>query len=253
MTVRVQSERATGSQPNERPGPSGGVADRASRHRRRSIALPASRANGYSPRMFARSAAAVLFCAAGALCMGLTGCHQLAAHEANARGKALYAQGRTAAAAAEFRRAALDDPAKADYRHNLAAATERLNGPASAERLYRQTLALNPDHQPTVHKLAELYLKTGRAQAARALTGRWAAARPRDPRPHVEVAFVQANTGDAAGAERSLRQALVAEPNDAVALANLADVQARTGRSHAARQTAAAALKNDWNTPGVRR
>ena len=198
--------------------------------------------------MFARRTAAILVCAvAAAACAGLTGCHQFAGHAANAEGKALYARGRTAEAADAFRRAALEDPAKADYRHNLAAATAKLRGPASAERLYRQTLSLNPDHQPTVHKLAELYLNTGRPRAARDLTARWAAARPWDPRPHVEVAFVRARTGDVPGAERSLRRALAAEPGDAVALANLAALQAHTGRAGVARQTAAAARESDWN------
>ncbi|NNJ27261.1 tetratricopeptide repeat protein [Alienimonas chondri] len=204
--------------------------------------------------MFVRSTAAVLFCAA--LAATLSGCNQLAGHTANARGKALYERGQIAAAADEFRRATLDDPADADYRHNLAAATERLANPRQAEALYRQTLALHPDHQPTVHKLAELYLNTGRPQLARDLTARWAAARPGDARPQIELAFVQSRTGDLAGAERSLRQALVVEPKHAIALANLADLQARTGRAAQAKHTAAAARESDWTvktTAGVRR
>lgn len=192
------------------------------------------------------AAAAALLCAAVAAT--LTGCNQLAGHVANARGKALYARGQTAAAAAEFRRAALDDPADADYRHNFAAATEKLSGPApaQAEELYRQTLALNPDHQPTVHKLADLYLRTGRPEEAKRLTTTWAAARPGDPRPHVEAAYVLARTGDPAAAERELHAALSAQPGHAVALANLADLQARTGRPQQAARTAAAAKANDW-------
>ena len=201
--------------------------------------------------MCARAIPAALLCAACAA--GLTGCHQLAGHAANARGKRLYARGQTAAAAAEFRRATLDDPADPDYRHNLAAATEKLADPGRAESLYRQTLALNPDHQPTVHKLAELYLNTGRPRAARDLTARWAAARPGDPRPHVEAAYVLARTGDPAAAERSLRAALAADPDHAIALANLADLQARAGRTGEARQTAAAARAKDWNVPTARR
>ncbi len=204
--------------------------------------------------MSARAIAAVLFCAWGAA--GLTGCHQLAGHAANARGKALYARGQTAAAAEEFRRAALDDPADADYRHNLAAATNKLAGPGRAEALYRQALALNPDHQPTVHQLAELYLNSGRPQAARDLTARWAAARPGDPRPHLESAYVLNRTGDPAGAERELHAALAAEPGHAIALAQLAVLQARTGRGRQARQTAAAARESDWTVgtaAGVRR
>ena len=67
-------------------------------------------------------------------------------------------------------------------------------------------------------------MNAGRPAEARALTGRWAASRPGDPRPHVEHAFVLARTGDPAGAERSLKQALAAKPDDAVALANLADL-----------------------------
>ena len=204
--------------------------------------------------MPARLAAAPPVCAAAVLL--LAGCNQLAGHAANARGKALFARGNTAAAAAEFRRAALEDPADPDYRHNLAAATARLSsergqGPGPSERLYRQTLALNPDHQPTVHKLAELLLNAGRPAEARALTGRWAAARPGDPRPHVEHAFVLARTGDPAGAERSLKQALAAKPDDAVALANLADLLRRTGRTAEAGRAAAAAKRSDWNVRGL--
>ncbi|QDT14867.1 tetratricopeptide repeat protein [Alienimonas californiensis] len=194
--------------------------------------------------MFVRTTVAVL--GSAALAAALSGCHQLAGHAANMRGKQLYAQGQTAAAAEEFRRAALDDPAEADYRHNLAAATQTLRGPGPAEALYKQTLALDPDHQPTVHKLAELYLNTGRPQAARALTAQWAAARPGDPRPHVEVAYVLRRTGDPLGAERELRTALAADPNHAIALANLAELQARTGRTREAAQTAAAAKQKDW-------
>ena len=199
--------------------------------------------------MSARLAAAPPVCAAAVLL--LAGCNQLAGHAANARGKALFARGNTAAAAAEFRRAALEDPADPDYRHNLAAATEKLQGPGPSERLYRQTLALNPDHQPTVHKLAELLLNAGRPAEARALTGRWAASRPGDPRPHVEHAFVLARTGDPAGAERSLKQALTAKPDDAIALANLADLLRRTGRTAEAARAAAAAKRSDWNVRGL--
>ncbi|MEM9701484.1 MAG: tetratricopeptide repeat protein, partial [Planctomycetota bacterium] len=112
----------------------------------------------------------VALLAGAVLAAGLPGCNQLAGHMANRRGKALYQRGEIAAAADEFRRATLDDPADPDYRHNLAAATDKLTGAGRSEMLYRQALTLNPDHQPTVHKLAELYLNTGRPDAARELT-----------------------------------------------------------------------------------
>ena len=201
--------------------------------------------------MPARLAAAVLF-AVGAV--GLTGCHRLAGHAANERGKQQYARGNFAAAREEFRRAALDDPAEPDFRHNLAAAAAKApvpGGTAAVEKLYRDALALDPDHQPTVHKLAELYLATGRPHAAAQLAEQWAAARPGDVRPHLELAAVRRRVGDAAGAERSLMAALAVAPNDAAALAKLGELYEETGRPNAARDLYAEALDEDWNQPAV--
>ena len=201
--------------------------------------------------MPARLAAAVLLFAG---CAALTGCHRLAGHAANERGKRLYAAGNFPAAREEFRRAALDDPAEPDFRHNLAAAVEKAplpGGVAAVERFYRDALALDPDHQPTVHKLAELYLDTGRPQLARDLTANWATARPEDPRPHVELAAVARRTGDAAAAERSLMRALEVAPGDATALAKLGELYEQTGRPNAARTLYAEALEENWNQPGV--
>ena len=200
-----------------------------------------------------RSPAAAFACAALAAAGGLTGCHQFAGHAANQRGKQLYAAGNAAAAREEFRRAAIEDPADPDYRHNFAAAAARTLPPGSApgavESLYRQALALNPDHQPTVHKLAELYLDAGRPAEAEALVNRWAATRPEDPRPHVEQAAVRLRLGDAAGAEQSLRHALAVAPEDPAALANLGRLLESTGRPAAARAAYADALRADWNQP----
>ena len=203
--------------------------------------------------MPARARPAALLVCAACCAASLTGCHRLAAHAANERGKRLYAVGRVAAAREEFRRAAVEDPADPDYRHNFAAAAAKTlppgADPAAVENLYRQALSLNPDHQPTVHKLAELYLTTGRPDAARSLVAGWAARRPRDPRPLVERAAVQSRLGDIAGAERSLRRALAVAPGDAVALAKLGETLERTGRRAEARAAYAAALKADWNQP----
>ena len=217
--------------------------------------MPASRANGYAPRMPARvRPAALLFCAA-CCAAALTGCHRFAGHAANERGKRLYAAGRLDAAREEFRRAAVDDPADPDYRHNFAAAAARTlppgSDPAAVESLYRQALELNPDHQPTVHKLAELYLDAGRPAEAEALVARWAASRPEDPRPHVELAAVRGRLGDPAAAERSLRHALAVAPDDPLVLANLGRLMEATGRPAEARRVYAAALEADWNQPAV--
>ena len=200
-----------------------------------------------------RYPAAAFACAALAAAGGLTGCHQFAGHAANQRGKQLYAAGEVAAAREEFRRAAIEDPADPDYRHNFAAAAARTlppgSDPGAVESLYRQALALNPDHQPTVHKLAELYLDAGRPAEAEALVNRWAATRPEDPRPHVEQAAVRLRLGDATGAEQSLRHALAVAPEDPAALANLGRLLESTGRPAAARAAYADALRADWNQP----
>ena len=216
-----------------------------------------SRANGYPPRMPARVRPAApplcAACCAALLCAGLTGCHRLAAHASNERGKRLYAAGQVAAAREEFRRAAVEDPADPDYRHNFAAAAARSlppgSDPAAVEDLYRQALSLNPDHQPTVHKLAGLLAETGRGAEAEAFVADWARRRPGDPRPLVELAAVRTRLGNPAAAEHALRAALAADPDDPAALANLGQLLERTGRPAEARRAYAAALRADWNQP----
>ena len=217
-------------------------------------ASPRPRANGYPPRMPARvPAAALLLCAA--VCACGAGCHRFAGHAANERGKRLYAAGRVGEAREEFRRAALDDPADPDYRHNFAAAAARSlppgSYPAAVESLYRQALSLNPDHQPAVHKLAGLLADTGRGAEAEALVVAWAARRPEDPRPLVELAAVRNRIGNPAGAEAALRRAVAVAPDDGNALANLGQLLERAGRRAEAKRTYAAALEADWNQPEV--
>ena len=195
-----------------------------------------------------------VWCAA-VLCACLCGCHRLAAHSSNERGKRLYAAGHVAEAREEFRRAAVEDPADPDYRHNFAAAAAKTlppgTPPAAVEGLYRQALSLNPDHQPTVHKLAALLAETGRGAEAERLVADWAAARPEDPRPLLELAAVRTRLGNPAGAGAALHRALAVDPGNARALAKLGEWHQTAGRTAQARGAYAAALKEDWNQPEV--
>jgi Tfp pilus assembly protein PilF len=154
----------------------------------------------------------------------------------NESGKGYYRRGDYAHARREFERALMDNPHKADYAYNVAAAMDQQGDHAAAEKMYRHALALDPGHQPSYHGLAALMMEEGRADQAKDLIGTWAATQPYSAEAATELGWLKGETGDLDGADRELRRALRQNPRNTKALTQLGKIHGKAGR----RQDAAA-------------
>lgn len=182
----------------------------------------------------------------------LSGCSTTSGYSANRTGMAYYRRGNFAAAQYEFRRAAIDSPYNADYRHNLAVAMKRTGDLGGAEQSYRQALELNPTHQPTYHGLAMMMNEQGRRAEADRLIQSYVDTQPYNPGAHIEMAWQKEQSGDYATAERELQQAIDIKPNHPVALAQLGQLYERTGQPDRAAAMYGQSLKGNWYQPRVR-
>jgi Tfp pilus assembly protein PilF len=154
----------------------------------------------------------------------------------NESGKGYYRRGDYSHARREFERALMDNPHKADYAYNVAAAMDQQGDHAAAEKMYRHALALDPGHQPSYHGLAALMMEEGRTEQANDLIGTWAATQPYSAEAATELGWLKGETGDLDGADRELRRALRQNPRNTKALAQLGKIHGKAGR----RQDAAA-------------
>jgi Flp pilus assembly protein TadD len=166
-------------------------------------------------------------------------------------GMTYYRRGNLMAARDEFRRAAIDAPYNADYRHNLAMAMKRQGDIANAEQNYRQALELNPTHQPSYHGLAMLMNEQGRQAEADQLMQAYVDTQPFSPGAHVEMAWLKQQRGDYAAAERSLQQAIDIKPNHPIALAQLGQLYEQTGQTDRAAAMYRQSLKSNWYQPRI--
>lgn len=187
----------------------------------------------------------------GLLLLSLTGCNWLSGRSANDVGQVYYAFGNYTAAAYEFRRASIDDPANADYLHNLAAARKRQGMIAASERYYRQALAVNPGHQPSYHGLASLLKQQNRTPEAIALMQKWVGSEPYRTAPYVELAWLQRESGDIAGATHTLQQAMQVQPNNPTVLAHLGQIYQDSGHTATALAMYQRSLYSNWYQPEV--
>jgi tetratricopeptide (TPR) repeat protein len=163
-----------------------------------------------------------------------------------------YRRGNMMAAQAEFRRAALDSPYNADFRHNLAVAMKRAGDVSGAEQSYKQALELNPTHQPSYHGLAVLMNEQGRRAEADQLLQAYVDTQPYSAGAHIEMAWQKQQNGDYAAAERELQQAIDIKPNHPVALAQLGQLYEQTGQPDRAAAMYRQSLKGNWYQPRVK-
>lgn len=189
-------------------------------------------------------------------CAGLllvsTGCRATNGWAFNNSGKGYYAKGNYAMARDEFRRAAIDDPCNADYRHNLALAMKRTGDVAGAERVLRANLEqANAMHQPTYHSLSQLLVEQNRQPEAQQLLAGWAQTQPYVPEAHVELAWIQRESGNIPGAEQSLRQALQMNPQHPTATAHLGQLYQDSGQPDRAAAMYQRSLAARWQQPQV--
>lgn len=182
----------------------------------------------------------------------LVGCSATNGRMMNRWGMHQYKKGNYAAARDQFARAVADDPYHPDYRHNLAAAHQKMGDPATAERILRHNLSIDPMHQPTYHALAQNLMQQQRTAEAQDLLAEWTATQPYVPQSHIEMAWLQKELNNPAGAEAALRQALQVEPNNPVALAHLGEVYHKTGRSDVAAAYYKRSLTSRWDQPEVK-
>jgi Flp pilus assembly protein TadD len=154
----------------------------------------------------------------------------------NESGKGYYRRGDYAQARREFERALMDNPEKADYAYNVAAAMDQQGDHAPAEKMYRHALTLDPGHQPSYHGLAALMVEEGRQNEANDLLSTWSATQPYSAEAATELGWLKGETGDLDGADRELRRALRQNPRNTRALTQLGKIHGKAGR----RQDAAA-------------
>ena len=174
--------------------------------------------------------ALVLVLVAG-LSTTLTGCNAGSGWTRNQIGKRHYSQGNYTAARRNFEMAMIDNPWRADYAFNVAAAMQKQGDLLASERMYQHALTLNPSHQPSYHSLAGMLHEQGRTTEAQELLTAWVETQPYSPESHVELAWMQEELGDYGAAEASLSQALRRNPRHARAAARLGSIYERRGQT----------------------
>jgi Tfp pilus assembly protein PilF len=152
-----------------------------------------------------------------------------------------------AAAARELEAAMVDSPRDRRLPSAAARARWRAGDAVGAAALASRRLAGDRGHGASLALLAEIEVASRRLGQARVLLARWAAAAPRDARPHLELAKIAYQVeGNAGAARRRLRAALPLATDDhflsALLLSHLAAVERAAGDAPAARAAVADAL-----------
>lgn len=181
----------------------------------------------------------------------ISGCGSMNGYVLNSSGQAYYEQGNYMAAANEFHKAAMTDPANPDYMANLARSRYRLGDYGGAEQVYRQALTVSPSHQPSYHGLAELMLAQRRTDEAASMLQTWASIDQYSPEPYVEMAWLQREMGQPQAAHQTLQRALQINPSHSTALAHMGQLYQDMGQSQEAVAMYQQSLQSDWNQPDV--
>lgn len=190
----------------------------------------------------------LLFIAGSAL---FPGCQSMNGYVLNSSGQAYYEQGNYVAAANEFHKAAMAEPANPDYMANLARTRYKLGDQAGAEQVYRQALTIAPSHQPSYHGLAELMVAQRRTDEAGQMLTTWASMDQTSSEPYVELAWLQRELGQPEAAHQSLQRALQVNPSDSTALAHMGQLFQDNGQPQQAVAMYQQSLQSDWNQPEV--
>ena len=166
---------------------------------------------------------------------GASGCGMVAQNR-NAAGIRYYNRGQLAVAQSKFEAAKQANPQNADAYYNLGAVahlqgfqTKNMAQLASAENLYRQCLALNPNHVDCHRGLAVLLAQTQRVDHAFELGRNWCMTSPQSADARVELARLYEEYGDLRTAELQLQQALQLNVNNPRVHASLGSVKEKMG------------------------
>lgn len=194
-------------------------------------------------------AVAVIFVATG--CGGMRG-------NDNAEGVQLYQQGNYQGAANAFQQALARQPGNPDSFYNLGATYHQqaklFNRPTDmqlAEQYYHLCLSRNPDHAACHRALAVLLIEEGRSPEAIASLEAWAAARPTDPEPRMELARLCYENNNMLAAENHLIDAISVAPADPRPLVALGSLREQTGETNQALANYSRALALDPRQPVV--
>lgn len=185
------------------------------------------------------------------------GCKPMGGNE-SAQGVQLYQQGNYLGAVNSFQEALARQPGNPDCFYNLGATYHqqaKVFGNAAdrqvAEQYYHLCLARNPDHVACQRALAVLLVEEGRGTEAVANLQSWAAARPTNPQPHIELARLAEEHGDMREAENQLVDALALDPNNPRALVALGQLRETAGDQAQAVANYSRALALDPQQPVV--
>ena len=154
----------------------------------------------------------------------------------SAQGVQLYQQGNYLGAVNHFQQALARQPGNPDCFYNLGATYHqqaKVFGSTAdrqvAEQYYHLCLARNPDHVACQRALAVLLVEENRSDEAVAGLQQWAATRPANPQPHIELARLAEEHGDVREAENQLLDALALDPNNPRALVALGQLREAAG------------------------
>jgi len=179
-------------------------------------------------------------------------------HNDSSKGVQLYQQGNYLGAVNHFQDALARQPGNPDCFYNLGATYHQqakvFNNPSDrqvAEQYYHLCLARNPDHVACQRALAVLLVEDGRGQQAVTNLQQWAAARPTNPQPHIELARLAQEHGDSREAENQLIDALAIDPNNPRALVALGQLREAAGDPSQALTNYSRALALDPRQPAV--
>ncbi len=156
----------------------------------------------------------------------------------SAQGVQLYQQGNYLGAVNHFQQALARQPGNPDCFYNLGATYHqqaKVFGSTAdrevAEQYYHLCLARNPDHVACQRALAVLLVEENRSDQAVAGLQQWAASRPGNPQPHIELARLAEEHGDVREAENQLLDALALDPANPRALVALGQLREAAGDS----------------------
>jgi Flp pilus assembly protein TadD len=185
------------------------------------------------------------------------GCKPMGGNEST-QGVQLYQQGNYLGAVNSFQEALARQPGNPDCFYNLGATYHqqaKVFGSAAdrqvAEQYYHLCLARNPDHVACQRALAVLLVEEGRGPEAVSNLQSWAAARPTNPQPHIELARLAEEHGDLREAENQLVDALALDPNNPRALVALGQLRETAGDPAQAVANYSRALAVDPQQPVV--
>lgn len=185
------------------------------------------------------------------------GCGGMSRNDSS-QGVQLYQQGNYLGAVNHFQQALARQPGNPDCFYNLGATYHqqaKVFGNTAdrqvAEQYYHLCLARNPDHVACQRALAVLLVEEGRNDDAVKNLQQWAASRPGNPQPHIELARLAEEHGDRREAENQLIDALRLDPNNTRALVALGQLRESAGDPAQAVSNYTRALAIDPGQPAL--